>query len=277
MPDPSVKSMFESIEQQMALVLPHARGTYVHHGLFGDSVEESFRAALGTHLPRYLVVGIGEVIDLRGTRSSQTDVIVANDEQPFRYEQDKAGIYLLEGVSAAGEVKSKLTTAELDDCLAKGTQFKKLRSDNRTVSMIHGATNSDIRRFHRCPPHFVFAFESNVAPQTLINRLAAAPEVVAADGTGNPLPPIDAVFVLGKGMAINYGDGGGTVAYTIDDGPSAESVVGWLWQEEPSVLATFMFWLSGVMPKMSHSASITAQYLFQHVTGDRRILRPNFR
>jgi hypothetical protein len=46
------------------------------------------------------------VIDFRGNRSSQTDVVVADEEQPFQVDESPQ-LFIIEGVAAAAEVKRR--------------------------------------------------------------------------------------------------------------------------------------------------------------------------
>lgn len=205
-------------------------------------------------------MGTGEVIDLADIRSGQVDVVISNEDQPFRTGVHDAGVFLIEGVGAAGEVKSNLIVAELANALEGAARFKKLRVRDRGINFMANTTNQ--QRFFDCPPYFLFAFESVVAPETLIKELSAADLVVATDGSGQPMPPIDAVFVLGKGVAIDYGDGQGTLGYRYESGPQAgEVATGWVWQPRDSGIFTyFLLWLSATMPRFQGFSSIALDY-----------------
>lgn len=186
-------------------------------------------------------------------------------DQPFRTNPHESGLFLVEGVSAVGEIKSRLTKADLSETLKKAAQFKKLRNH-------HGAgdtrwTNpSDGLRFYECPPYFLFAFESAVATDTLLSELSAAELVVGPDGAQPQLPPLDGVFILGRGVAINYGDGQGALQWRQEDPAGVlTSVPGWVWRDTATVIAEFLIWLGAAAPRVNRANAIAQQYLIRHM------------
>lgn len=85
--------------------------------------------------------------------------------------------------------------------------------------MIH--TNvSDRERFYSCPPHFVVAFESAQSLSTIVSSIMQETPNVSE----KPYGSIDAVFVLDKGWAINFGDGTGTLQFATE---SSAPLSGW--------------------------------------------------
>jgi len=261
MSDPNLRAMLEALDRSLAAALEHSRGAFQHAGTQGDAAERALRETLDAHLPRYYAVGTGEVIDRADTRSGQVDVIIANQDQPFRTGIDQPGVFFIDGVGAAGEVKSRLTAQELARALAGATRFKKLRGQDYGINF--GANTSDQRRFFDCPPYFLFAFESSLAPATLMKRLQSTPLVTGADGSGDPLSPLDGVFILGQGVAINYGDGQGTLGYRYESGPHAGQIAtGWVWQPRTEgVFIYLLLWLSSVMPRFIRFESVALDYL----------------
>ena len=257
-------SMLAGVERKLIASLEESRASFQHAGLRGDAVEASLREMLDSRLPRYLTVGTGEVIDSKDARSGQTDVVIANVDQPFRAGRDEAGVFLIEGVAAAGEVKSRLTTHELDDSIAKGSRFKRLRNGHLNNDMI--STNQvDRQRFYECPPYFLVAFESVVNTDTLMTQLNNASLVLPENGQGDGLPALDAVFVLGKGCAINYA-AGGCLVFQYTNGPLAgQTAIGWSWMDREAVLVDFFLWLSATMPRVQRFGSIAIPYLLSHL------------
>jgi len=207
------------------------------------------------------IVGIELQITRIGHRSAQLDVIVNSIDQPIVYPPDQAGIYLIEAVTAAAEVKTTLTTHELDRAIGAAEKFKRLRPRSSAGDTRY--TNpADDKRFYSAPPFFLFAYESKVNPQTLIDRLAAALPVSALEGQpGGDQEAVDAVFVLGRGFAINYGTGDGAFAYVTPDGTLSAS--GWVWFEADHVLANMFVWLHAVMPTVHRFQSVLLPYLME--------------
>lgn len=237
--------LMETADAEIKLALKTARLSLNNSGNKGDHVEGAIRSVLERFLPRNLFVGHGEVIDTLATQSFQSDVVIANELQPFRLASDRPGLYLVEGVSAIGEVKSRLTTAELDDCVRKGSRSKMLRLRAHAGAKV--STNpSDLERYYHSPPFFIVAVESEVAVDTLLNRLANAPLSASSEGSPPNLDPIDAAFVLDRGVAINCGDGKG--ADRMMKGET--SVTGWVFYDSETVLAELVLWLHRTMPRM---------------------------
>lgn len=251
--------MLKALDGELVNALEKSRASFQHKGSQGAAAEAAVRSLLDHKLPRYLSVGTGEVIDQADSRSGQLDIIIVNEDQPFRSSLNEPGVFLIEGISASGEVKSRLTTKALDEAIDTATRFKRLRSND--VAVIANSVGSDSERFRQRRPFFLFAFESAVAIPTLLSKLQAAPPVQTPDGTGGRLSPLDAVFILGKGVAIDYNDGNGAMRFTEDDRES-EPVTGWYWHStDDSVMIYFLLWLNSVMPRFVRLAPITYQYL----------------
>jgi hypothetical protein len=261
MTNANLAGMLRVLDAELAGALEKSRASFQHRGSQGTGAESAFRSLLDSHLPRYLTVGTGEIIDQADTRSGQIDVVISNEDQPFRNGLHDPGVFLAEGISAAGEIKSRLTTQRLDEAINSATQFRRLRS--RDVNALYSDRGSDDKRFHQSRPFFLFAFENTIAIPTLLNRIETANRVQAPDGTGEPLSPLDAVFILGQGAAINYHDGKGVLRYNDENG---EVVAGWRWHPtSDSVIIHFLLWLNSVMPRFVKLSPITPEYLFRLV------------
>jgi hypothetical protein len=261
MTEPSLSGMLKAQERRLQSALEESRETFRHRGLSGDGVEAAFRELLNSCLPRYLTVGTGEVIDRTKTRTGQVDVLISNLDQPFRQDLHEPGLHLIEGVSAGGEVKSRLTTRQLDLAIDGGRRFKKLRNGHLKADQIF-TNESDLSRFYDCPPYFLVAFENDVAMGTIVERLSAADRVVAQNGSGNPLAPIDAVFILNAATVIDYGDGAGALKFIPSEGPDAgKFATGYVWSPSDSVLIQLLLWLNASMPRVHRFAGIATEYL----------------
>jgi hypothetical protein len=263
-PDPSYPTpidlgpWFVALEKRLRLRLDEGRASFVHRGIKGDTVESAFREYLEASLPRHFSIGTGEVIDISGARSRQADVVVANQDQPFRAEINEPGLYLIEGVTAVGEVKSSLTTSELSKAVVAGTAFKRLRS-TYLAGDTRIANPYDFERYYMCPPFFVVAFESNVAIQTLLTTLDSAALVPSSSGEPPHIPPVDAVFILGSGMAMRF-DTKSALGLALHDGTD---INGWAYLQDDSVLVGMLEWLGFAMPRVHRLSSITPQYFIR--------------
>jgi hypothetical protein len=102
-----LKAKIAAVEVQMRAKLAEIRATLDHAGSKGQRVEEDvFRTFLREYLPRRLEIGHGEVVDTLGARSPQTDVIIATEDHPFTFTRELPGLFFVEGVCAAAEVKT---------------------------------------------------------------------------------------------------------------------------------------------------------------------------
>jgi hypothetical protein len=170
------------VERELSTALERARIEADHAGVKGDKVEVATRKVLRDRMPPNLGIGEGIVYDSFGDETGQTDIIVANGEQPFTFPWGESGEYAIEGVSAVGEVKSKLTPGELKDCIKKGTRYKRLRQ-------IVGATDWILNRSSYTtetsllPPFFVIAHEPGMTIRTLLQKLHDTPPT-GAGGQG---------------------------------------------------------------------------------------------
>lgn len=242
-----------SMEAQMKNVLSKIRERFHHSGDKGSLVENEFRTFLREYLARRLAVGHGEVIDSLGNRSAQTDLIIADENHPFTFTEDLPGLFFIEGVVAAGEIKTVLDTEKLENSILNSQKFKKLKVTYSRGSQIF--TNpSDRERFYSNPPWFIFAYESKLCLSTIAERLKEKSQ----SDTGVFTNLVDAVFVLGKGWVINFGDGQGAFQFLISEGIS---LPGWHWQEKDIALIELMTWLSAVMPRVLRYESILMPYL----------------
>jgi hypothetical protein len=246
-----LKDKVKLIEKQMLLKLEEIRKTFDHKGLKGGLAETELRAFLSTYLPKRLSVGTGEVIDRTFNTSKQMDVVIANEDHPFTFQGNDPALFFIEGVCAVGEVKSILTTEQLMDGLEKATHYKKLKMipPKGAITM---ANESDGRRYYTTPPFFIFAYESQITldliAQTAYNYDAAA---------YSPGFSADGIFVLGKGIVIDLGDGKGTMQMK-DNGVSQ---TGWKGMKSETVLYDLLLWLTIVMPRMVGGSNILTPYL----------------
>lgn len=259
MSSPDLAARFTALEKQLHNALEQARANYSHAGLKGDGVESAVRGFLRDHLPSRLDVGHGQIIDLAGNASGQLDVIITDEDEPFHYAEGQHGLYVVEGVTAVGEVKSRLTVASLVKAIDTGSRCRKLRYVHGVGDSIRTAPGN-LERYYVSPPAFLVAIESVIAPDTLIARLRDAPRIghILDDGAVSALGALDAVFIPGRGAAIDFGSGNEQLTYRLADGSTA---TGWVWQDSASPLVLLLTWLHSVMPRVQRWQSPILPYL----------------
>jgi hypothetical protein len=107
--------VLKEVEEGLRVSLKKARAETRHPGKKGTKVEIAARDVLREYMPPNLSVGDGGVYDSYGDESAQMDIVIANGDQPFTFPSGESGEYVIEGVSAVGEVKSNLTPRQLTD------------------------------------------------------------------------------------------------------------------------------------------------------------------
>ncbi len=252
-PESVLQKKLRAAQEQMNAKLEEARATFRHPGDKGSSAEEAFRTFLRQYLPRRLEIGHGEIIDSLGGRSRQTDIVVATEDHPFTFSTDSPGLFFIEGVSAAGEVKSVLTSHELDTACESSRQFKQLKLSPGKGTTIH-ANPSDRDRFYSCPPCFLVAYDSQLTLPTIKTGV----EQFVKDKKIPPTGLVDALFVVDEGWLINFGDGQGSFQFRT---PEQTPVAGWAYQKSDLVLFDLLSWLSVVMPRMIRYEPILPLYM----------------
>jgi len=253
--------IFRTFEQQLLRDLEEASAAAACSGVGDNAFREAARHFLAAHLPGHLSVGTGEIVDQDDSRSGRLEIVVSGADQPFRCGIDDPGIFLVEGVVAAAEVRSILTVEGLVEAIRVGARYKRLRN-RYSVGDEALSGPSDVARFYESPPFFVLASGTSIRVPELIEQLAGATPQHSPSGSGSALGPVDAVFVVGKGCAIDLGEGRGSLAYlrTVERGHT-EAVTGWVWQRTEHVLVDLLLWLSVTMPRVKRARSIAGHYL----------------
>ncbi|SIL58387.1 Uncharacterised protein [Mycobacteroides abscessus subsp. abscessus] len=263
-----------SVEEELRTALTRARRESDHSLTIGEEVEAAVRDTLSKYLPSGFGAGEGHVYDAYGDGSSQTDVVITNPEHPLSFPKGRSGTYVVDGVSAAGEVKASLDVGALDDCIKKGVAFKKLRMTvNPSDHVMTVKEQAYMKQIGLVPPYFVVAFENKIADNTIGERLQNAGLVSppvgksrgADDMADTPQPPLDAMCLLGRGiwlyirpdnpMGIHFG------VEDVDGPKSRDDLSGWAFLETEAPLAWTLAWLNASMPRMLRGGSVFTPYL----------------
>ena len=255
-----LKDLIKKIESRMRQDLDIIREKYKKPSDKGYWVEYILREFLREYLPRAYGVGHGEIFDSDENSSNQTDIIISNEYHPLMARPDMPGVYFVEGVCAAGEAKTVLTdskTSGLPKVIEDSCKFKELDMKFKELrgTFIH-TNESDAERFYRCPPWFLIAFESRNTLATILRK------VIAYQNDHNVCDNrmVDAIFILGRGWIINFGDGKGSFKW-YKDPERKESQPGWVYNKTDSVLLVLLSWLLSVMPKTIQFEPWIVRYL----------------
>lgn len=263
-----------NVEQELQSALAKARLESDHGTTIGDGAEEAVRDTLRSYLPSGYGVGKGIVYNAFGDGSRQTDVVITNPDHPLSFPEGRSGTYVVDGVSAAGEVKSRLDVGALDDCIAKGTAFKQLRMTlNESDHVMSTKEQGYMKQIGVVPPFFAIAFENKVSTDTFGKRLQDAGLVPPPPGKSlgeedwadTPQPPLDAVCILGRGVWLYVRPDnpmGIKMNAQFADGSVRDDLAAWAFLEIDTPLAWLLLWLNGAMPRIFRGASVFRPYLF---------------
>ncbi|CDQ44836.1 DUF6602 domain-containing protein [Mycolicibacterium neoaurum] len=264
-----------AVEQELQTALAKARLESDHGTTVGDGAEDAVRSTLRDYLPSGYSVGKGIVYDAYGDGSRQTDVVIANPDHPLSFPAGKSGTYVVDGVAAAGEVKSCLDIAKLKDSIAKGTIFKQLRmTGGESDSVMTPKDQAYMKQIGMVPPYFVIAFDNKVAEGTMAEHLRnaglieppAGKSLGEHDWADTPQPPLDAICILGKGVWLFLRPDnpmGFQFGFTSEDGSKSirNDLSGWAYVPTGSPLVLTMVWLHAAMPRVFRGRSVFSPYL----------------
>ena len=193
-----LKNKFESAIHDIASAFKKTDG-FKHAQTKGNEREEPVRTLFRDILPKsYGVVG-GEIIDSKGHHSSQTDVIIYNQNNNCAFYSGGSHIIAAEAALVTIEVKSVLSGEEIVSIVKAASNMRGLRPLGRTPvgARDHGAPAVNSFRYF----HSVFAYGTNLSEddwaQKEFTRLKDE-----CDRQSVPLDAIDRLYVADRGMIL---------------------------------------------------------------------------
>jgi hypothetical protein len=162
-----------------------------------------------------LTVGHGDVVDAEGRRLRQTPVIIAATTHAFALDDSSKGVFFVEGLRAAGEVRPELSAADWEDRARNASMFKSLRLGRRR------STRPRKARIAGTPPWFLLAHSSSIPLCDIASLLGDC--------------AIDAVFLLDQGHVIEDVEGRGPVPHAAGDrGRVMVEFASWIYPDAPT-------------------------------------------
>jgi hypothetical protein len=216
------------------------------HSLHKGTPREAFvREFLQSHLSENVAVGTGEIIDANsqpGAQRNQYDIVIYRKSYPKLDFGGGISGFLIESVIATVEVKSTLSSTDLEQAIKAAKNAKSLVS-NTTTSFMAGYVPPKIL-------NYVVAYDGPAQMQTVYNWI---PQIHASLGLAvtdlpqelgqrhqTAAPSIDGVFVLNKGFI--YFDNVPT-GLAIDQARAAHPNIKWVFADTTSgnLLLLFLF------------------------------------
>lgn len=188
----NLRGVFGGISSK--LLADFETSAHIHHtGGRGTTRESSIAAFMRDYLPRRYAVGFGEVVHWSNQHSRQVDTLIYDAERcPRLLARDDYSVYPLESVYGAIEVKSDLTSGELEKA------FENIASVKRMVEpggITIGGPGFAVGCARPIPFGAIVAYKASRSIEAIEKQVAA---LVAAAPDRIDLP--DCIAVLGEGV-----------------------------------------------------------------------------
>jgi hypothetical protein len=150
-----------------------------HNASRGAARELFIKDFLIPFLPPNVGVGTGEIINHRGERSNQIDIVLYNRGRlpPVLLGTGDLGIFPWECVIATIEVKSQLTAEEVRSSILNAYSIRRVvHSLEENYMLVSGKRLLELRSWHFPIPAYIFAFETNLKTHTETEPHTVGPE-----------------------------------------------------------------------------------------------------
>jgi len=116
----------KTIQKKLDYEYDYSQSILDHPGILGSIRENVIKNILYSFLPKSFDIGSGQLIDIKGNKSKQIDIIISNNTTPvFKMSRDVAA-YLYETAIAVIEIKSMLYSDKLNESLDNIKSINKL-------------------------------------------------------------------------------------------------------------------------------------------------------
>lgn len=198
----ALDDLMSEASTEMTTSLAKTRKALSHNLSKGEAVEESFRVFIRDHLPASVGITKGEVIDSRGVRSCQLDVIAYDAARtPMLFTSDDGEHQLVpsEGVIAVFEVKTSLRASKADEIIKNMKSVKNL--DKSAYYYPAGPIEHEVTLYGTPAKvaqtmYFVFAFEGD-NPSTVASAIENLQQSEPLDSR------VDCACILDSGVLLN--------------------------------------------------------------------------
>ena len=174
----------------------------------GDAREFLVSRVLRSVLAPSLHIGSGKIIGHNGSESKQIDVVIYDPSFPVFEIRPGQGLYLVEGVIATLEVKSKIDKSKLHDSLANCISVTSMPPSIMTRAMtmkLPGMTPSRIVDFPTFSPcTYIFAYQSR-SSNTEILSSHVSEWWESKSFTYKHIPMMPEIIVAGRIVGLSNG------------------------------------------------------------------------
>lgn len=172
---------------------------YVQRGDIGDHREDALTHFLEQRLPARYAIARGEVVDTRGTRTGQTDILIYDRSSTTPLITGRNVVLPAEALLATIEVKTTLSADEISKSVSGIKALHDLRPWDAPYAVVNGpqgiVTDSDLPRILTS----IFAYKSNLSVDNWhVKEMRRVRE--ACTTVGLPVPCVDRVVVLNRGL-----------------------------------------------------------------------------
>lgn len=189
--------VFDAEKEVLKSEYKKAGGKFTHGGLKGDSGEEVAKRFIRRYTHSSYGFATGQIIDSSENVSKEVDIAICNPSHPMTYDQDGRGILFTEAVDAVIEVKSTITN--LEELKNHCKSVRGCRADNR-FGRSQRVAAVPFERIDKTP-YVVFAFSSNLSPETIASQLNDWKENKNED---EDRFFIDLVYIIDRGIVFYH-------------------------------------------------------------------------
>ncbi|WP_295216109.1 DUF6602 domain-containing protein [uncultured Brevundimonas sp.] len=196
-PSDIFRQVLDQAESQLALDASKATN-FDHRGLKGNERAAALAAFLTLHLPSVFAVGKGEALDFKDRRTGELDLLIYDRSSAAPIHTGSENVLVpAEALYAVIEVKSVLSAAELETCMAAAKKVRDLRPFKE--AFVPAATEGRSQKGRCRCPYIVFAYGSNLGAENWAQKEYAR-IVEAARKSACDADVIDRVVVLDRGI-----------------------------------------------------------------------------
>jgi hypothetical protein len=241
----NLENVFRSINKKMLIDFDEISAEITHRGAKGKVRElEILKEYLSKYVPGNIGIANGEIISVEGHTSSETDIVLyEKNSTPYLLKKEGYQIFPIECVYAVIEVKSHIDKGQLIDAFKKINYAKKM--PKKAYEAQKGPVVNSTTIYDREWPYFptiglIIGFDS-IDLKTLRDHYVS---LAASESCEHR---IDSIWVLKKGMIINYNTSSGLIELA----PSKKTVPRAILSDNPLMLLTIQLQsllISGWMP-----------------------------